>query len=455
MGLEFKAGDFFYPITLARTKRAFDRNETLSADELAELQWRRFTGVVAHAYQNVPYYRKLFDESGLSPSRLVSRRDVPALPCLTKSILAGSFAELCASGAHRHGARVLGTSGTTGGQVRFLVDKTSNVLEFVYYWRFWGWHGYRLHDRFAELSAESFLPIEKHGGRLFKFSRVTNRVLINSLLLSRANAPAYVALFKELRPSFLKGLPSNLYVFALLCRDLGEAGLRFRAVFSQGENLSPRQRSLIEEVFSSPVYDSYGHLERTVAISQCPAARYHVHSDYGFTEFLPPHREMTVPLDLSPSESVFEIVSSSLHNLAMPLLRYRTGDLAVVDADQKSCPCGRAFPLVRAILGRETDIVVTPDKRAVTALYAALDRVAGLEHAQIVQESLDTLIVRVVRGKAPAVEVERDVVRSIHSFTGSSMKVVVRESTLEEIRAGQAGKFRSLVSHLDPLSLLS
>jgi phenylacetate-CoA ligase len=212
---------------------------------------------------------------------------------------------------------------------------------------------------------------------------------------------------------------------------------------------------LIEEVFSTRVYDSYSHLERTVAISQCPEARYHVHPDYGFTEFVPPRREMTLPLDLSPSQSVFEIVSSSLHNLAMPLLRYRTGDLAVIDADQKTCPCGRAFPLVRAIVGRETDIVVTPDKRAVTALYTALDRLFGLEHAQIVQESLDTLIVRVVRGRAAADDLERDVVRMIHSFTGPSMRVVVQESSLEDLRAGQVGKFRSLVSHVDPSSILS
>jgi phenylacetate-CoA ligase len=455
MGIDFRARDFFYPLALAKTKAAFDRHETLSASELEALQWRQLSTVAAHAYHQVPYYRTLFDDSGLAPSRLASRADFAALPCLTKSILRRSFTGLTAADAHRRGSRVQRTSGTTGGQVRFLVDKTSNVLEFVYYWRFWGWHGYRLYDRFAEMSAESFLPIEDHRDRLFKLGRFTNRVLVNSLLLSRANAPSYVRAFKQLKPRFLKGLPSNLYVFALLCRDLGESSIRFRAVFSQGENLSPRQRSLIEEVFSSPVYDSYGHLERTVAISQCPDGRYHVHPDYGFTEFLPPRGELTLPLDLSPSQSVFEIVSSSLHNLAMPLLRYRTGDLAVIDADQTSCPCGRAFPLVRAIVGRETDIVVTPDGRAVTALYTALDRVTGLEHAQIVQESPDTLIVRVVRGKTAADHLEKDVVRMIHSFTGPFMRVLVEEASLEELRGGHGGKFRSLVSRVDPASILS
>jgi phenylacetate-CoA ligase len=455
MGIDFKLKDFAYPVALVRMRRAFERNQALTADELAQQQWRSFVRIASHAYQNVPYYRRLFDSSGFTPSRLDSRADASALPYLTKSILSRSFAELSANNADRYRSAELRTSGSTGAQVRFLVDKRSNVLEFTYYWRFWGWHGYRLGDRVAELSAESFVPLTKHRDCLFKLSRSTNRVLVNSLLLSRANARAYVALFKRLRPKFLKGLPSNLYVLALLCKDLGEVGITFRAVFSQGENLSPRQRRLIEEVFSTPVYDSYGHLERTVAISQCPQQRYHVHTDYGFTEFVKPGQDVQLPLELSDSRAVFEIVSSSLHNLAMPLLRYKTGDLAILDAGQKSCPCGRAFPLVHAIIGRETEIVVTPDKRAVTALYVALDRIAGLTSAQIVQESLDTLIVRVVLGTAERSFVQHEVVRAIHAFTGPAMRVIVRECSLEEIHAGSGGKFKSLVSHVDPLSLLS
>jgi phenylacetate-CoA ligase len=455
MGIDFTLRDFAHPFGLARAKLSFDRNEKRSADALADLQWRAFVRTVRHATDHVPYYRKLFDVRGLSPSDLASPADVSKLPCLTKAILSRSFSDLSAADARRYRCRTLQTSGTTGGQVRFLVDKSSNILEFVYYWRFWGWHGYRLGDRFAEFSAESFLPIDAHRDRLFKASRVTNRVLLNSLLMSRANAPDYVALFKRLRPRFLKGLPSNLYVFALLCRDLGESGIRFRAVFSQGETLSRRQRQLIEEVFSSRVYDSYGHLERTVAISQCPAGSYHVHPDYGFTEFLPLAQQPQTPTELSPSDSYVEIVSSSLHNLAMPLLRYRTGDLAVVDANQKTCSCGLSFPLVRALVGRDTDIVVTPDKRAVTALYAALDRIAGLDCAQIVQESLDTLVVHVVRGADAPADLDRDVVRQIHSFTGTSMRVIVRDCGVGDLHDGSGRKFRSLVSHVDPLSLLS
>ena len=58
--------------------------------------------------------------------------------------------------------QLITTSGTSGSQVRFYADKPSNILEFVFYWRFWGWADYKLGNRFAELSAEHFLPIEKY-----------------------------------------------------------------------------------------------------------------------------------------------------------------------------------------------------------------------------------------------------------------------------------------------------
>jgi phenylacetate-CoA ligase len=455
MGIDFKARDFAHPLALWKTNREFDRNQERSAEALAALQWRAFTRMAAHAYDRVPFYRRAFDERGLRPSDLVSPADLAKLPFLTKAVLSRSFQDLTATDARRHGARPLQTSGTTGGRVRFLVDRSANILEFVYYWRFWGWHGYRLGDRFAEFSAESFLPIDAHRDRLVKASRLTNRILLNGLVLSRGNVRDYVAIVKRLRPKFLKGLPSSLYVFALLCRDVGETGIRFRAVFSQGEHLPDGQRRLIEEVFSTRVYDSYGHLERTVAISQCPQGRYHVHPDYGLTEFVTPEQPPELAVDLSPSESVFEIVSSGLHNLAMPLLRYRTGDLAVIDAGQKACPCGLSFPLVRAVIGRQTDVVVTPDKRAVTALYVALDRVAGIARAQIVQESLDTLIVHLVRGAGAPPDLEQQVVRMIQSFTGTAMRVVVRDCDLADLQDGGGRKFRSLVSRVDPLALLS
>jgi len=243
-------------------------------------------------------------------------------------------------------------------------------------------------------------------------------------------------------------------VLALLCNEVQDHGIRFRAVFSQGENLRPQQKTLIEQVFAAPVYDSYGHLERTVAISQCPWARYHIHADYGFVELVKPEREPVLPIQLSPEQSVAEVLGTSLHNLSMPLIRYRTGDLVIVDSRQTRCPCGRTFPLVHAILGRNTDVVITPDRRAITALYVALDRIPHVACAQIVQESLDTLVVRVASAGEVA-GLDDQIVRALHAFTGPAMRVVVRHCRPDELRPSDGGKLQTVVSHVDPAILMS
>lgn len=454
MGLDFKLRDFAYPFAILEQRLAFDRHPYLPPDEIQAYQLARLKTVTAHAYGRVPYYRRLFDSHGVHPSEITTLSDLAGLPCLDKATLARSFDQLTATHADAYGPRELQTSGTTGGRVRFLVDRASNILEFVYYWRFWGWHGYRLGDRFAELSAESFLPIEQHARTHFVFNPLLNRVLINSLLLSRASLDSYVDILRRSKPLFLKGLPSNLYVLALLCNEVKNHGIRFRAIFSQGENLSPRQRSLIEQVFAAPVFDSYGHLERTAAISQCPRGRYHVHADYGFVELVKPDRECQLPVVLSPGQSVAEVVGTSLHNLAMPLIRYRTGDLVIVDARQARCSCGRWFPVVESIVGRSTDVVITPDRRAITALYVALDRVPGIACAQIVQEAMDTLMVSVAPSSEEVAGVDDLITRTLHAFTGPEMKIVVRHVPLQELRPANGRKFQTVVSHLDPSLLM-
>jgi phenylacetate-CoA ligase len=451
LGLDFRIWDFAYPLAMVRTKRQFERNQYLSSDELAAYQWQRLQRVLSHAYAKVPYYRRIFQANGLHPAELRGLADTSRLPFLSKRILAQSFAALTADDVRAYRPMELRTSGTTGEPVRFLVDRAANVLEFVYYWRLWGWHGYRLGTRFAELSAESFLPIEANRGQYGRYERFVGRLLVNSLLLSRANAREYVALLRRYRPRFLKGLPSNLYVLALLCDGIANHGITFRAMFAQGENLLAHQRQLVERVFAAPVYDCYGHLERTAAISQCPHGSYHVHSDYGLVELVAPEREPELAYPLGPGQTVLEVVGTSLHNLSMPLIRYRTGDLVIVNARRGACPCHRSFPVVDAIVGRSTDIVVTADGRAITALYVALDRVPGVACAQIVQESPETLLVHVVPDDEDPAELRDLVVRAIHAFTGPSMRVLVHMCRVDDIHASDGRKRKSIVSHLDPL----
>ncbi|MBF0122127.1 MAG: phenylacetate--CoA ligase family protein [Candidatus Omnitrophica bacterium] len=444
MGLDFKIKDFAYPGAILKLKREFERHQWLSQEILQEYQLKRLQIIIAHAYQNVPYYQTLFHKNGLVPGDIKTIKDLEKIPCLTKDLLRINYSSLIARNVKQYDPMELATSGTTGGQVKFLVDRVSNVLEFVYYWRSWGWAGYRLGDKFAELSAQVFTPYETRGKEFYRYQPLIRRLLLNSLQIAHRNADVYVNIFRKFKPLFLKGLPSNLYMLALVLNERKGHGICLRAVFSQGETLLRHQRELIERVFSCKVFDAYGHMERTVAISQCSEGNYHVHQDYGVTEFEP----FSTNSGTGADEVLTEIVSTSLYNFSMPLIRYRTGDLAKIHLKPVACLCKRSFPIVASLEGRIADVVITPDQRAITALYVALDRTPGILLGQIVQDQIDQLVVRVACDAGDRLVVDLALIRNIKEFVGNKMKIEIIHESVEKIRGENFRKFKSVVSQV-------
>ncbi|MBN1600067.1 MAG: phenylacetate--CoA ligase family protein [Chitinispirillaceae bacterium] len=448
MGLDFRIRDFAYPLSMIKAKYQFDKNQYLPQEASERYQTGNLKRILLHAYENVPYYKNLLDKNSITLSSIQSISDISVIPFLTKELLTKNFNNLTALNAQRYNPMVLHTSGTTGGQVSFLVDKQANVLEFVYYWRFWGWHGYHIGNKFAEFSAEHFLPIEKNRETYSVFNPLMNRLLLNSLLLSKTTIQIYISLFRKQKPLFLKGLPSNLYILALLCDSVKKHGISFKAIFSQGENLLPNQKKFIESVFNSPVFDSYGQMERTVAISQCEYGNYHIHSDYSLLELVKPQSSLISPV-LREGLEMCEVAGTTLHNMSMPLIRYKTGDLVIIDSRQTSCLCKRTFPLVHSIIGRDSDVIITPDKRAITALYVAFDRLPGIECGQIIQESIDSLRVRIAGEWDDFDKVKRSVIDTIQTFTGREMTVRVEGCQINDLLQ-KGKKFKSIVSAIDP-----
>jgi phenylacetate-CoA ligase len=251
MGLDFKIREFSYPLQIWKLKKEFNRNQWLSEKELTVYQLTRLQTVLKQAFENVSYYRELLQKTGIDPGDITSLSAFRAIPSLSKDDLRKNFRQLSAHNFKKFHPRVITTSGTTGGQVKFYADKPSNILEFVFYWRFWGWGGYRLGNRFAELSAQFFTPFEKYKTVFSHLEPLTGRLMVNSLLISRENIDVYIQLFEKFRPLFIKGLPSNLYCLALLLQERGSYDITFKAVFSQGENLLQYQRQCIEQVFKT------------------------------------------------------------------------------------------------------------------------------------------------------------------------------------------------------------
>jgi phenylacetate-CoA ligase len=437
MSIDFRIRDFFYPRDIWRLHRTFERNQWLSPELLEDYQLGRLKLVLTRAFERVPYYREQFKAKGLHPSDIRSLADLREFPTLSKEAVRENQERLLADDAPEHALFACSTSGSSGEPLRFYLDRNSQALEFVYYWRYWGWSGYRLGDSIAELASHHFLVHRELVDRATYLQRGLRRLLLNSNLISDRGCRAMAEALRRRRPRFLKGVSSALYFFALGLQRLGIKDIHFDVVFSTGDVVTEMHRRVIEDVFNSEVRDSYGHMERTVAASQCPQGAYHVHSDYGVLE--------VEGAGAQAQNGFGRVLGTSLHNLAMPLIRYEVGDAVELFPERRLCPCGRGLPLLKAIHGRQEDVIVTPDGRCVTALFIVPKFVSGIRGIQFLHTEEDKLSILLVPGQDWESGASGALLEYTRRTVGPSMRLELRLVRLEDLLRDSSGKVRTVV----------
>lgn len=443
MAIQFRWRDFLAPGRIWRLHRLLARTEWMPAAERAVFCNRLLADSVRQAYERVPHWRDLFDRHRLKPSDIRTPADLTKLPIMDRSVLAGPADRLLARGVRV--CATTRTSGTTGQVVTMHHDRRANVLEFVYYWRYWGWAGYRLGDRFGQLVNAPLMGAPLGSDRpLVQWSRLLGRLLINVQAVRPETAALIADALRAYRLRFLKGVVTGLYVLARAFDRAGVGAPAFRAVFSTGAPVPPAWRDLIVRTFHAPVIDSYGLMERCAAISQCPAGGYHVHEEYGVLE-------LTDLRVREPFGRTFgRAVGTTLHNYAMPLIRYDTGDLIEPAPPGAVCPCGRTLPLVAGILGRHEHFVLTPSGRVVQGLLSLRSHVPGLEFGQYVQEEPDRLVARICRGPAYTAKSD-DLLRAlIGRLTNGEMRIEIEPVEFERLERTAVGKVAEVISRIPP-----
>jgi phenylacetate-CoA ligase len=288
------------------------------------------------------------------------------------------------------------------------------------------------------------VPIRQRKPPFWRREPSENNLYFSLFHLGEEYLPSYVERLRAWKPEEIVCFPSGLCVVAehMVRRGITIEGAK--AVFCMSETLFDWQRELFERAFRARVVNLYGLAENVAWIYECPSGRMHVRPDYGFTEFLP------VPGARWEEESggeVREIVSTGFLNLAMPLLRYRTGDQAVFTGrDSTPCACGSWFPSVTRVIGRLDDNLVTPDGRVQTRLDGIFKMIPGVRESQLEQVEPDRLIVRIVPLGAFDPEAEAEVRRRIARIFGEGMQVEIR--TVDALPRTAGGKVRYQVNSI-------
>ncbi len=200
-------------------------------------------------------------------------------------------------------------------------------------------------------------------------------------------------------------------------------------------------RKELEESFGTKVFDLYGQAERVVAATECEQhAGLHINPEYGIFEILKDG------MDAAPG-TMGEVIGTGLNNFVMPLIRYRTGDLATLATHP--CACGREMPLLAGIQGRKGDVIRTPDGRIVpgNGLMGAFHGIANIKRSQVIQEKLDHVVVNLQREELDRGRLIRTGFGRIsRSVSASCVRIEFR--LVDEIDNQGRSKFRWVTSHV-------
>jgi phenylacetate-CoA ligase len=414
--------------------RRLERTQWLPADRLRAYQADRLQALITYACERVPYYQELFSAHGLAPSTIKGPDDLHQVPPMTRALLREHFDRLCARPLPRRVQR-MATGGSTGAPVTILVDMQRMGFTEGARLRAHRWFGLPPGVPEVVLWAS---PIEvRQQDRLRSLrDKLLNSRLLSAFDLGEPALKRYAAYISRVEPHKMYGYASALYLLARYAEAVGwRPPASLRAVFATAEPLFDFQRATIEAAFRCRVATEYGARDGGLIANECPARGLHI-----------PIEGMHVEILGDRGDGVGEIVVTVLDSFAFPIIRYRTGDLGSLTEDV--CPCGRTLPRLRAVEGRRTDFLVTPDGRCVHALAIIypLRESPRLRQFRVVQDTVDHVTVMVVTEPSFSTVDEGLLRRRIGAALGDGVAIDVMR--VEEIDPTPSGKFRYVTSRV-------
>jgi len=420
--------------------RLLEKTQWWPPPKLEQFQQQRLQALLRHAYENVAYYHRVFNQLGLRPGDIKSTGDLQQLPILTKDTIRNNLDDLVARNYPRQKVYPGATGGSTGEPLRFFVDRRSGAWNVAAAYREWGWAGYNVGDRMAYLwgSPQDLSYQAKFKFKIFDFIR--RIILLDAFNMTERDLEEYVQVLRKFKPKVINAYTSAVYLMARYMEQKGISDVRPKAILLTTEMLFAYQRETIERAFGCPVFDYYGSREVTLQAGECPEhSGYHLAVENGLVEFVRDGK------DVAPGE-LGKIVITDLCNYAMPFIRYETGDLGVLSDEM--CPCGRGLPLMKSIEGRTTDILRRDDGGYVSSpgLTVVIKDFRNIKQIQIIQKIIGHVTLKVVKGESYSDKDSELLEQVMKRYLGSNTQIDM--CYVDSIPVTPSGKYRFTISEV-------
>lgn len=425
-----------------RILRELRESERWSRARRDALRTERLGALVRSAHEHTPYWRKVMDEAGFAPDDVRTLDDIRRFPLLEKSTLRHRREEMVWRGEGPR-VRLVRTSGSTNEALQFYTSSTREAHINAARMRGHEWIGIRRGEKEMYYWGS---PVELSGQDRVKRVRdwLVNDGLTNGFEVTPERVEAYFEYWKRWRPRCLFGYPSTFVLTAHMAErgglDLTELRARgLKVVVTTSEMLTEPDRERIAGAFGVPVYDSYGLREGGLIAHECAEGTLHCMDEQLLLETIDPDT-------LEPTDGEGELVLTNLVGPAMPVIRYRTGD--IVTLRDEPCPCGRTLSRIEISGGRSVDFVVTSEGKWVVgyAFIYICRAVPGVVKFQVRQDRRGEVLIRLVTDENFPADGERRVVDAAHARLGAGERVEVER--VEDIQPAPSGKYRPVIGNV-------
>lgn len=419
-------------------KKFLVESEKYNLNQIYEYQLRKLQFICQYAYDYVPYYKKLFDECGFDTKQFRYIDQIQKIPFLTKEILQKEKEQLVSKEFSKDKWDYFTTGGSTGIPTglyssKNLVNKENAFFSYIY-----GKQGFNSHLSKHVILRGNFIGSDEQA-----ITREKNRIYFSSYYMTDKNMDRYIEIIRNERIPYIRAYPSAIYMLAnYMKKNSIEPINTVKRIFLASENVYPEHRRLIEEMFGGKTFAHYGHVERVCLAPECEEMQYyHLMWQYGYTELLNNKNQNAI----TEGETV-EIIGTSFDNCGMPLIRYRTMDMA--EYTSQRCPKHPECILLKKIKGRLQEVLITKTGRyiSMTAINMHSPVFDNVKQFQFYQNNPEYCIFKIVREDTYTEIDEKNIYIELKKKLGNDIDLKIEY--VDSIPKTRSGKYRFLIQEL-------
>jgi len=427
----------------------YQKSEYKTINENLEIQKANLKSILYYSWLHVPYYKKVLEDSKVIINGKIHLENFHKIKILDKETFRKNFDSLITTDKNHCKRKMYFnfSGGSTGEPTKIIQDQKYRIKDTAAKWFFSSFLTDFPCNHIVLWGSERDIIKRTSKIRSHLMNFLQRKSILNSYRMTKENMSDYVQFINKKKPKLIESYAQSIYSLAVHIKNNNLNVFSPIGIVTSAGTLYPFMKEVIEDVFKCPVLNRYGSREvGDIACSCTKNEGLHVNIINNFVEILDDNLKPVKPGETG------KIYITKLTNFSMPLIRYQIGDIGVL-AENNTCSCGRGFPLIKFVEGREMSVFKTKNGTIIAAEFFA--QLFGLyfyegfiSKFQVIQDDFDEITIKYILEKSDGFDLYKDKIsNSICKYMGDVIKINWEE--VDNIPFLPSGKYLYTISKID------